>query len=153
MMRTDINRGLRVAAVTVLALGPALAPAMIPAVAAAQTTDAATPQVTVTDEKVRDRVTVDFPDSAFEEERHISRIVQELYGAGADQSSGRSASPDVEALLVTGQPMPARANAQPVDPKLAARLPQDATWLAVGENLVAVGPDQRISRVYHDMLP
>ena len=68
-------------------------------------------------------------------------------------SSGRSAPADIEALLVTGQPLPARADAQPVDPKLAARLPQDATWLAVGENLVAVGADQRISRVYHDMLP
>lgn len=149
MMRMEFTRGLRLAAVAALALGPALAPAL----GAAQTTGSATPQVTVTDEKVRDRVTVDFPDSTFEEERQITRIVQELYGKGTEQSSGHSASAAVEAMLVTGQPLPASAGARPVDAKLAARLPQDATWLAVGENLVAVGPDQRISRVYHDMLP
>ncbi|MAS41908.1 MAG: hypothetical protein CML46_21895 [Rhodobacteraceae bacterium] len=149
MLRNEGSRALRLAAVAALVAGPALAPLA----AGAQTTGSATPQVTVTDEKVRDRVTIDFPDSAFEEERQISRIVQELYGEGADMSSGRSAPADIEALLVTGQPLPARADAQPVDPKLAARLPQDATWLAVGENLVAVGADQRISRVYHDMLP
>ena len=83
----------------------------------------------------------------------LSEIVQEVYGPGAEQSSGSGPSEAVQQALDVGQPLPEGANAQPVEMKLASRLPAGPEWLAVGENLVAVDADGRVSRVYHDMLP
>ena len=72
---------------------------------------------------------------------------------GAEMSSGNGPSEAVQQSLDVGEPLPAGANAQPVEMKLASRLPAGPEWLAVGENLVAVDADGRVSRVYHDMLP
>lgn len=130
-----------------------LAPALAPLSAAAQTTDDAKTVTTVTDGVTKDQVTVDFADSTFMEERAISQIVQEVYGPGAEMSSGKGPSEAVQQSLDVGKPLPAEADAKPVEMKLASRLPAGPTWMAVGENLVAVDADGRVSRVYHDMLP
>ena len=130
-----------------------LAPALAPLPASAQTTDDAQTVTTVTDGVTKDHVTVDFADAAFMEEREIARIVQEVYGEGVEQSSGSGPSEAVQQALDVGQPLPAGANAKPVEMKLASRLPEGPQWMAVGENLVAVDADGRVSRVYHDMLP
>lgn len=130
-----------------------LAPALAPISAAAQTTDEAKTVTTVTDGVTQDKVTVDFAESTFMEEREIARIVQEVYGEGVEQSSGSGPSEAVQQALDVGQPLPAGANAKPVEMKLASRLPEGPQWMAVGENLVAVDADGRVSRVYHDMLP
>ncbi len=130
-----------------------LAAAMVVAMPAlAQTTQTA-PTTTVEREVPRDRVTVDFPDSAFMEERAISRIVQDVYGPGAEMSNGHGASEAVTAALQVGRPLPAGANARPVEAKLADRLPAGARWMAVGEHLVALDSLGDVQAVYHDMLP
>ncbi|WP_339950990.1 hypothetical protein [uncultured Albimonas sp.] len=157
MTRTDRrNRTRRSASFAMLAMtvgAVSLAPALAPIAASAQTTDDAKPTVSVTDGVTKDQITVDFADEAFMEERRISEIVQEVYGPGAEQSSGSGPSEAVQQALDVGQPLPAGANAKPVEMKLASRLPAGPEWLAVGENLVAVDADGRVSRVYHDMLP
>ncbi len=70
-----------------IAAAALLAAFAVPAAAAA-----ATSTTTLEREVPRDRVTVAFPESAFLEEREISRVVQEVYGPGADVSSGAGAS-------------------------------------------------------------
>ena len=129
-----------------------LAPALAPVAASAQTVQAS-PETTVTDGVTKDQVTVDFSDKAFMEEREITRIVQEVYGKGVEQSSGGGPSEEVQRMLDVGKPLPAQANAKPVERKLASRLPAGPQWMAVGEDLVAVDADGRVSRLYHDMLP
>lgn len=131
-------------------LAAALTVAAMPALA--QTTQTA-PTTTVEREVPRDRVTVDFPDAAFMEERQISRIVQDVYGPGAEMANGHGASEAVTAALDVGRPLPPDANASPVEAKLADRLPAGATWMAVGEHLVALDATGQIRAVYHDMLP
>lgn len=130
----------------------ALAAMSMAASAAAQTTRTA-PETRVEREGPRDRVIVDFPESAFEEERRITRIVEELYGPGATASGGGRVSEEVEAALQAGRPLPAGANERRVEPRLAERLPAGVRWVAVGEHLVGLDSDGRISRVYHDILP
>lgn len=129
-----------------------LAPALAPVRASAQTVPAS-PTTTVTDGVTKDQITVDFSDKTFEEEREISRVVQEVYGHGADMSNGRGPSEAVQESLQVGQPLPAGVQAKPVEAKLARRLPADAKWVAIGENLVALNDAGVVSRVYHDMLP
>jgi hypothetical protein len=84
----------------------------------------------------------------------VKAAVQSVHGEDAVEASGGGADPKVVDQLAAGEPLPEAAETSDISAELAPKLPDwAADWVALGEHLVALSPDDRVMAVYYDMLP
>lgn len=92
----------------------------------------------------------------FETKREIVEIAKDTYGPTSVFDSGQQIPESVEQSLVAGRTLPGSVEAEPVPAALADRLPhtEDGTrWVAVGEHLLELRPDDTIVMGVYAVLP
>ena len=118
----------------------------------------AAPTTVVTDADTGRPVTVVY-DKALSEEFEIKREivdrVKEEFGENAVFDAGQDLPEGLDAALIPGSPMPEDVETSEVPSELSdlPTLGEGTHWVAAGEHLVEVTPDNTIVMVVYDALP
>lgn len=88
-------------------------------------------------------------------EREIVDRAASVYGKSATFASGDNLPSSIDRQIVAGDMLPPRAPTKPVPSALGdlPTLDQGDHWVAAGEHLIEVAPDNRIAMVIYDVLP
>jgi hypothetical protein len=91
----------------------------------------------------------------FEIKREIVERVKEEFGENAVFDAGQDLPEGLEAALVPGSPMPEEVEVGEVPSELSdlPTLGEGTRWVAAGEHLVEVTPDNTIVMIVYDALP
>lgn len=116
-----------------------------------------TPEVVITDPDSGEVVVVYDPElgEEFKIEREVVDEVAAKFGKAAVFASGKHLPKRLDASIVPGNTLPHSAKVKDV-PASLRDLPTSAPnthWVAIGEHLVEVTPDNRIVMVVYDALP
>jgi len=116
-----------------------------------------TPEAVITDLNSGETVVVFDPalSEKFKIEREVVDEVAAKFGKAAVFSSGKNLPEGLDASIVPGNTLPESADVKDV-PESLRDLPTSAPgthWVAIGEHLVEVTPDNEIVMVVYDALP